>query len=83
MNTFQKVCTLRANFSPLLTLIDFIDYHSPRFFFVDPPPKLMAFLGNRVELRILRNKNISTINYESEHQPTFEVYWVGTPKGKR
>ena len=43
----------------------------------------MAFLGNRVELRILRNKVISTIDYESEHQPNFEVYWVGTPKGKR
>ena len=50
--------------------------------FLDPPPKLMAFLGNYVELKILRNE-VDTINYESEHQPNFEVYWVGTPKGKQ
>mgnify|MGYP001378270965 CR=1 FL=1 len=50
--------------------------------FLDPPPKVMAFLGNYVELKISRNQ-VSTINYESEHQPNFEVYWVGTPKGKR
>ena len=42
----------------------------------------MAFLGNHVELRILRNQT-STLNYESKHEPTFEVHWVGTPKGKR
>ena len=41
----------------------------------------MAFLGNYVELKILR-KQASTINYELKHQPNFEVYWVGTPKGK-
>ena len=51
--------------------------------FVDPPPKVMAFLGNFVELRIIRNNVSSTINYEFEHQPTFEVHWLGTPKGKQ
>ena len=49
--------------------------------FLDPPPKVMAFLGNYVELKILRNQ-VSPINYEFEHQPNFEVHWVGTPKGK-
>ena len=50
--------------------------------FLDPPPKVMAFLGNHVELKILRTQ-VTPINYESKHQPTFEVYWVGTPKGKQ
>ena len=50
--------------------------------FLDPPPKVMAFLGNHVEIKILRNQ-VSTINHESKHQTSFEVYWVGTPKGKQ
>ena len=42
----------------------------------------MAFLGNHVELKILRNEDLK-IDYESEHLPSFEVYWIGTPKGKQ
>ena len=68
---FLRIFALRTLFDNLFPMI-----------FLDPPPKVMAFIGNRVELKISRNQ-VTPINYESKRQPTFEVYWVGTPKGKQ